>query len=77
MGGRPRPVDLDRLPVGAGEKAVDGTYGGKRSDPEANFIQMSPDRVAIANGQGTLLFPNQRLTTQTIHVGVPVREVRS
>ena len=38
---------------------------------------MSPDRVAIANDQETLLFPVQRLTAQTIHLGVPVREVRS
>ena len=38
---------------------------------------MSPDRVAIASGQETLLFPVRCLTAQTIHLGVPVREVRS
>ena len=38
---------------------------------------MSPDRFAIANGQETLLFPVLGLTAQTIHLGVPVREVRS
>ena len=39
--------------------------------------QVSPDRVAIANGQETLLFPVQYLTTKTIHLDVPVREDRS
>ena len=39
--------------------------------------QVSPDRVAIASGQETLLFPARCLTAQTIHLGVPVREVRS
>ena len=38
---------------------------------------MSPDRVAISNVQQTLLFPVRRLTAQTIHLDVPVREVRS
>ena len=37
---------------------------------------MTPDRVAIARGQETLLFPVRRLTALTIHLGVPVREVR-
>ena len=34
--GRPGPVDLDRLPVDAVAEAVDGTFEGRRSDPEAN-----------------------------------------
>uniref|UniRef100_A0AAV1TQ90 Uncharacterized protein n=1 Tax=Peronospora matthiolae TaxID=2874970 RepID=A0AAV1TQ90_9STRA len=38
---------------------------------------MSPDRVAIANGLETLLFPVRYLITQTIHLGVPVRDIRS
>ena len=38
---------------------------------------MSPDRVAVANDQEKLLFPVRKLTEQTIHLGVPVREVRS
>ena len=34
--GRPGPVDLDRLPVNAVAEAVDGTFRGRRIDPEAN-----------------------------------------
>ena len=37
---------------------------------------MSPDHLAIANGRERILFPVQCLTAQTIHLGVPVREVR-
>ena len=36
--GRPGPVNLDRLPVGAVAiaEAVEGTFEGRRSDTEAN-----------------------------------------
>uniref|UniRef100_A0AAV1V3K2 Uncharacterized protein n=1 Tax=Peronospora matthiolae TaxID=2874970 RepID=A0AAV1V3K2_9STRA len=37
---------------------------------------MSPDRVSIASGQEIMLFSVRCLNTQTIHVGVPVHEVR-
>ena len=34
--GRPGSVDLGLFPVGAVAEAVDGTFEGRRSDPEAN-----------------------------------------
>ena len=34
--GRPGSVNLDRLPIGAVAEAVDGTFEGRHSHPEAN-----------------------------------------
>ena len=36
IGGRSGPVDMDRLPVGAGSEAVDGTFEGMRTESEDN-----------------------------------------
>ena len=69
-------MNLDRLPVGAVAEAVDGAFEGKAERSRSQLSQVRPDRVAIENGQETLLIPVQCFTAQTIHLGVPVREVR-